>query len=259
MTGDRLRHRWFAGDLLRRFPDSTVVLEGFHDETGRNYTIGDVTPAMGAHFDAFDRTERDEFGDEVAAGSEALEDATILRVDVGDVNVPSVCARVEAEAPDVVVVYSTSIIKDPLLSAFGGRILNLHAGLSPYYRGAGTNLFPFYNDELEYVGMTIHHLDAGIDSGEMILQGRPSWAADDDTHTIGCGCVRLGAELMARVLERLGDPALPSVPQDRTRGRLYRKRDFDDEVLRVIRERIEGGMVARHAAGEPKAIDLVSW
>ena len=38
-------------------------------------------------------------------------------------------------------VYGTTIIKGDLIRIFEKRIINLHLGLSPYYRGAGTNFF----------------------------------------------------------------------------------------------------------------------
>jgi folate-dependent phosphoribosylglycinamide formyltransferase PurN len=44
--------------------------------------------------------------------------------------------------------------------------------------------------------MTIHYIDIGIDSGDIILQGRPRFEEGDDTHTIGCKNLILGAELM---------------------------------------------------------------
>ena len=78
-----------------------------------------------------------------------------------------------AARPDVVLVFGTGILREPLLSAFDGRIINIHLGLSPYYRGAGTNFWPLVNREPEYVGATIHYLDAGIDTGPIISHARP--------------------------------------------------------------------------------------
>ena len=54
-------------------------------------------------------------------------------------------AQMEAARPDVVLVFGTGILREPFLSAFEGRIINIHLGLSPYYRGAGTNFWPLVN------------------------------------------------------------------------------------------------------------------
>ena len=64
---------------------------------------------------------------------------------------PSEVALMAAARPDVVLVFGTGILRQPLLSTFDGRVINIHLGLSPYYRGAGTNFWPLVNREPEYV------------------------------------------------------------------------------------------------------------
>ena len=52
---------------------------------------------------------------------------------------------------------------------FSRKFLNVHLGLSPYYRGSGTNVWPLINTEPDMVGATLC-IDAGIDNGEIIHQ-----------------------------------------------------------------------------------------
>src|SRR5690606_10372264 len=92
-----------------------------------------------------------------------------------------------------------SLIREPLLSAFQGRFLNVHLGLSPYYRGSGTNFWPLVNGEPEFVGATFMHIDAGVDTGEVIHQIRARIFPGDTPHQIGN---RLIAD-MARVYAAL--------------------------------------------------------
>ena len=94
-------------------------------------------------------------------------------VSAGACSDPAEVALMTAARPDVVLVFGTGILREPLLSAFDGRIVNIHLGLSPYYRGAGTNFWPLVNREPEYVGATIHYLDAGIDTGPILAHARP--------------------------------------------------------------------------------------
>ena len=93
-------------------------------------------------------------------------------VAAGACNDPAEVALMTAARPDVVLVFGTGILREPLLSAFDGRIINIHLGLSPYYRGAGTNFWPLVNREPEYVGATIHYLDAGIDTGPILAHAQ---------------------------------------------------------------------------------------
>lgn len=90
----------------------------------------------------------------------------------GEINTSEIVQKIISAQPDLIIAYGCSLIKEPLLSAFKGRFLNVHLGLSPYYRGSGTNYWPLVNGELEFVGATFMHIDAGIDTGNIIHQIR---------------------------------------------------------------------------------------
>ena len=85
---------------------------------------------------------------------------------------------------DIILVYGTSIIKGAILHKYDRKILNVHLGLSPYYRGSGTNYFPFVNNEPEFCGATYMYLDEGIDTGEIIHQIRPYILSTDSFHQL---------------------------------------------------------------------------
>lgn len=159
----------------------------------------------------------------------------------------------------MIAIHSTSLIGEDIISAFSKRLINLHAGLSPYYRGSGTNVWPFYNRELEYVGMTVHYIDAGIDTGDIILQGKPEFSEDDNTHTIGCKNVKLGTRLMAKVIKKyLEGGSLLTVKQNKSKGILYLKKHFTDETILQIKKHLKQGLVKDYIAN-PKEVDIVEW
>lgn len=260
MTGDQPRHLHFAASLLEAFPSSAHVVERFHEARARNYTTHEESPLIRGHLESFVRTEARLLEPFVAAKRGLLNSKLVGEVEPGGINDDKVFELIDRLDPKLIAVHSTSIIGPRLISRFPKRLINLHAGLSPYYRGAGTNLFPFLDDRLDLVGMTIHYIDQGIDSGEIILQGRPTFEPQDDTHTIGCKNVILGAHLMRRVVERYlttGHPP-PSIPQDLTRGKLIRRADFGDGVIVKIQENLEAGMVERHIK-DPRAAPIVEW
>lgn len=60
------------------------------------------------------------------------------------------------------------ILKADLLNRFPGRVINLHISLLPWNRGADPNLWSFLEDTPK--GVTIHLMDAGIDTGEILAQ-----------------------------------------------------------------------------------------
>lgn len=60
------------------------------------------------------------------------------------------------------------IIKQDILDQFPSRIINLHISYLPWNRGADPNIWSFLEDSPK--GVTIHHMDAGIDTGDIIHQ-----------------------------------------------------------------------------------------
>ena len=92
--------------------------------------------------------------------------------------------------PDLIISYGCSIIKSKLLSVFKGRFINIHLGLSPYYRGSRTNFWPFVNNELQFIGTTFMQIDEGVDTGEIVHQIRANIYPNDSIHQIGNRLIR---------------------------------------------------------------------
>lgn len=92
----------------------------------------------------------------------------------------SLSERIAAVLPDetrlVVLAGFLSILTEPLLSRFSRRIVNLHPALLPAYGGPG-----MYGEHVHRAvvaageresGCTVHYVDEGTDTGEIILQRR---------------------------------------------------------------------------------------
>lgn len=60
------------------------------------------------------------------------------------------------------------IIKDSIINRLHERIINLHISLLPWNKGADPNLWSFLDDTPK--GVTIHYIDKGIDTGDIIVQ-----------------------------------------------------------------------------------------
>jgi methionyl-tRNA formyltransferase len=70
------------------------------------------------------------------------------------------------------------ILREPVLRAFAaGRAINLHIAFLPWNRGADPNLWSWVEGTLK--GVTIHHMDEGIDTGDIVAQ-RSIWKFGDD-------------------------------------------------------------------------------
>ena len=142
---------------------------------------------------------------------------------------------------ELIISFGCSIIKKPWLEEFNNRILGIHLGLSPYYRGSGTNFFPFVNNELGAVGYTLMNLNEGVDTGNIIHQSYAKMIYGDSIHTVGTRLMRKMFNDIAEIthLEKLSyefDSALKQ-PADEE-FRFYRKRDFDSVSLELALKNI---------------------
>lgn len=130
--------------------------------------------------------------------------------------------------PDIIVVMGTSLIKEEIIKTPKLGILNMHTGLSPYFRGGKTNFWPFIYNDLGACGVTVHKLDLGIDSGDIISHGLPEITQEDTYSSINCKAIILGTSLMINAIGRLKEGNLKSVQQwDDTNCRLFFNDDFN--------------------------------
>ncbi|MDQ6656309.1 MAG: phosphoribosylglycinamide formyltransferase [Verrucomicrobiota bacterium] len=84
----------------------------------------------------------------------------------------------EADVELVVLAGFMRVLKEPMLSTFPGRIVNIHPSLLPKFPGLAA-----WKQALEagetLAGCTVHYVDAGIDSGEIIAQREVPILAND--------------------------------------------------------------------------------
>lgn len=91
---------------------------------------------------------------------------------VPSVNAPETIEHLRALAPSVVVVNGTRIIAQRVLEAVSAPFINMHAGITPLYRGVHGGYWALANDDREHCGVTVHLVDAGIDTGTVLGQAR---------------------------------------------------------------------------------------
>jgi methionyl-tRNA formyltransferase len=97
--------------------------------------------------------------------------------------------------------------------------LNLHASLLPKYRGAAPIQWAIANGE-SVTGVTTMRIDAGLDTGDILMQREISIAAEDTTETLGPKLASIGADLMVETLRGLDTGQVRPTPQDHSQATL---------------------------------------
>lgn len=158
------------------------------------------------------------------------------------INHPDVVRWLDELQPDLVCVFGTSLIRGDLLR--GGRlgIVNLHGGLSPEYRGADCTFWALHNGEPHKVGCTLHYINAGIDTGQLIAHVCPAVTPSDDELTLFWRAVQDSAAVYAEFVGLLAGGEQFGVPQP-DKGRLYQVRDRGLRHERRLRDRLRSGLL----------------
>jgi len=92
-----------------------------------------------------------------------------------DLNRLSVDILIQALDSDYIIIFGSSYIKPPLVDVLIEKgAINIHMGVSPYYRGAACNFWALYDNNAELVGATIHKLTQGLDDGDILFHAFPA-------------------------------------------------------------------------------------
>jgi methionyl-tRNA formyltransferase len=128
--------------------------------------------------------------------------------------------RLLAIRPDAIVVVGYGrIIPQWMIDLPRLGNLNLHASLLPKYRGAAPMQWAIANGE-NITGVTTMRIDAGLDTGDILLQKEIAIAPQDTSETLAPRLAQAGADLMIETLRGLQEGAIQPMPQDETKATL---------------------------------------
>lgn len=85
--------------------------------------------------------------------------------------------------PTAVFVINCRMLKKKTLNAIKAPFINYHSGINPAYRGMFGGYFALANGEPEHFGATVHIVDEGVDTGDILYQSQVQAQPDDNFHT----------------------------------------------------------------------------
>ncbi len=241
LTSKAKRHQYFVHTLAEAFEVVGVIQEAKKPQAAGATSAEDAV--ITKHF-----AERDEAEERYFGAHGALRVADSLVIENGGINSQEVFEWIQSRSPDYIVLFGTGIVKDPILSAFDGRVVNIHLGLSPYYRGSGTNFWPLVDGLPECVGATIHLATLAVDGGPILLQVRPSVEPTDKNHDVGCKTIIAGAAGMVRALEAYQKGKITLHQQPVGVGKVYKKAHFNADAVLTMWRNFEQGMMPAYVA-----------
>lgn len=166
-------------------------------------------------------------------------------------------AEVKKLKPNLLIVYGSSIIKGEILNLYKNKILNVHLGLSPYYKGSGTNYFTLVNNEPEYFGATFMYLDHTLDGGKIIHQIRPKIYTKDNAHQIGNRLIVEMFEVYKDLILNFKKIRLNKKKLNIS-SKIYKKKDFTLASLKKLNSNFAKSMIEVYLKNKKKRDSKIS-
>ena len=128
---------------------------------------------------------------------------------VSSVNTDEARHIIMAANPDVVVVHGTRIIGKKTLQEVGVPFINIHAGITPRYRGGHGGYWALVESDPARCGVTVHMIDEGIDTGRILAQAPIMPGPDDNFCTYPWLQLGAGLQLLMHSLEEQPATMIP--------------------------------------------------
>lgn len=137
---------------------------------------------------------------------------------------PEIVEQLKQLEPEVMVVVGYGqIIPQSIIDIPPRGIINVHASLLPKYRGAAPIQWAIANGETR-TGVTTMRIDAGMDTGAMLLKWETEIGPDEDAIALGARLAIAGAELLIRTLDE-DPPPIKQNPDEATYAPILKKED----------------------------------
>jgi hypothetical protein len=222
-------------NLISEFAEETyAVLESNTLFPGLIRDFYDGSPTMQEYMLGVRNAEADLFGKSRFVGPKVR----TLVMKSADLNFLTHEQLKDALESDIYVVFGSSYIKGWLIDfLIEKNALNIHMGLSPYYRGSSCNFWAMYDLLPNYVGATIHYLSKGLDSGPIIFHSVPNFE-NEDPFAFTMKAVEQAQEDLVFFIKSREQFYTNTVNQDKGRQIRYtRNSDFTDAVAREFLDR----------------------
>lgn len=187
ITADSLRHKYFYTKFFVAKGLQLVSCYSEKTKASKESEYADFGDIKKVHFSERARVEKDFFEDYVNSN---FNDSKWISISRGEVNTDKIINHIKDLELDFIVCYGCSIISKDFIDNVNATVLNVHLGLSPYYLGSGTNFHPLAAGKPELCGYTLMYMNEGIDTGEIIHQGRSELNVFDNSHHYGCKIIK---------------------------------------------------------------------
>jgi methionyl-tRNA formyltransferase len=145
--------------------------------------------------------------------------------------------------PDLIILGATDVIHRNIIKIPKFGIINSHPGLLPKYRGVDVIPWAIMNED--EVGVTVHFIDEGIDTGDIIYRKKIPINKKDTLESLKEKADKLNGQLLVKVILTLSQNGkIKTELNPKERGKLYFK--MDKTTLQLAREKLKQRILKNH-------------
>lgn len=244
-TGDSFRHKYFAYSLSEKLNVKLIVFEKKVNLPEILSLDVEESIIVNEHFMLRDESEQKYFAGFDEKISE-LKNSEIIEIENNTINSDNIINKLKTNGIEYILLFGCSIIKSDIINLFRNKIINLHLGLSPYYRGSGTNFWPLVDNLPECVGATIHITDLKIDAGGILHQVRPDISENDDNNDLGNKTIINAVNAIPDILKKFDKNELNPSIQNLKEGKLFKRKDFNGDSILEMRRNFKNDMIRNY-------------
>lgn len=116
------------------------------------------------------------------------------------INSKEVIDLIKNDKPEIIILSGTRILSKKVILTSQAKIINIHAGITPNYRGVHGAYWALVNKEIHLTGVTVHYVDVGVDTGQIIDQELINISDGDNYATYPLLQLSLGIQLLIKFL-----------------------------------------------------------
>ena len=232
LTSNKSRHNYLVNKLSNVCEKLFVIQENSTIFPGVNPGRNKQSNTMKKYFQKVNNAQNFFFYDHKFL--KLKKNCKLLSLQMGDVNNIKLKDYKSFFQSNLYIVFGTSFIKGKILNFLKkNKAINLHMGLSPYYRGTDCNFWALYDKNLDKVGATTHLLNEDLDAGKILYVTKTLKKKDSFKFTMSA--VKLAVDTLVKKIKSREILKLKSIRQDKSLEiRFSNKRDFTDKVIKTF-------------------------
>ena len=249
-SGSHPRHLFINSAVLEHFEDILVIVmqrEEIVPEPPDSLTSADKDLFI-KHFKNRNKVEQEIYGNLLP--DYVFKEYKTINVNDKELNTKRVADRIQAFNPDFAFIFGVNLILDPVIDILPVDKINLHLGLSPWYKGGATLYYPFYHLRPQYCGCTFHKITKEADAGEIIHQCVPKLEYGDKIHDVGAKCVIKAKDDLPSIFKHWKRERKFLGEKQKVLGKNWIGSDFHASQLRVIYDLFNDEIVDKYLDGE---------